>query len=326
VFKRLFGGKDQSQPGDEAAIEQSLAPTRKRLSTRLAEVFGPVDISDATWEDLEVQLIQADVGVRTAIEMVEDLRAMAREAGARRASELPELLHAVMVKTLEDVGKAGQGSSAAPKIAASAPKPTVILMVGVNGSGKTTSIAKLTRRFLDQGKSVVLVAGDTFRAAAIDQLQAWGERAGVTVIAGLPGGDPGAVVFDALGSRAGREADVVLIDTAGRLHTQHNLMSELIKVRAIIARAIPGAPHETLLVLDATTGQNGLLQAKAFTEAVAVTGLILAKLDSSAKGGVAFAVTRELKLPIHFIGTGEGMADLRPFDPAGYASSLLDLG
>lgn len=326
VFKRLFGGKEQSKAGDEAAVEQSLGPSRKRLGTRLAEVFGPVDISDATWEDLEVQLIQADVGVRTAIEMVADLRAMAREAGARRASELPELLYAVMVKTLEAAGASEEHSNLEPNTAtAGAPKPMVILMVGVNGSGKTTSIAKLTRRFLDQGRSVVLVAGDTFRAAAIDQLQAWGERAGVTVIAGLPGGDPGAVVFDALGSRAGREADVILIDTAGRLHTQHNLMSELIKVRAIIARAIPGAPHETLLVLDATTGQNGLLQAKAFTEAVAVTGLILAKLDSSAKGGVAFAVTRELDLPIYFIGTGEGMEDLRPFDPARYASGLLDL-
>ncbi|MCB0217976.1 MAG: signal recognition particle-docking protein FtsY [Chloroflexi bacterium] len=319
MLKRLFGRGDEARPVDQAQAEAAavgLERSRKSLGTRLAEVFGPVDISDRTWEDLEDQLIKADVGVRTAIEMVADLRAKARLAGARRASELPELMQQVMVKVLEGAADA-RPSSAAP------PKPFVILMVGVNGSGKTTTIAKLAELFRSEGRSVLLVAGDTFRAAAIDQLQVWGERLGVPVAAGQPDGDPGAVVFDALSSRQGKAADLIIVDTAGRLHTQHNLMAELVKVRSVIAGLIPDAPHETLLVLDATTGQNGLLQAKAFADAVAVSGLVLSKLDSSAKGGVAFAVTRELGLPIQYIGTGERLGDLLPFDPASYAAGLL---
>ena len=321
MLKRLFGRGDDARPGDKAqadAAAAGLERSRRSLGTRLAEVFGPVDISDQTWEDLEDQLIQADVGVRTAVEMVEDLRAKARYAGARRASELPELMQQVMVKILE-----GAADARHTPAEATIPKPFVILMVGVNGSGKTTTIAKLAERFRAEGRSVLLVAGDTFRAAAIDQLQVWGERVGVPVAAGQPDGDPGAVVFDALSSRQGKASDLIIVDTAGRLHTQHNLMAELIKVRAVVAGLIPGAPHETLLVLDATTGQNGLLQAKAFADAVEVSGLVLSKLDSSAKGGVAFAVTRELGLPIQYIGTGERLEDLVPFDPARYAAGLL---
>ncbi len=321
MLKRLFGRSEEDArvaEREDAAARAGLERTRKSLGTRLAEVFGPVDITDETWEELEARLIQSDIGARTALEMVEDLRAKARYAGARRASELPDLLHQVMVKQL-----AGAADTREAAGDAEPGRPFVILVVGVNGSGKTTTIAKLGHHFVERGQRVLLVAGDTFRAAAIDQLQVWGQRAGAEVIAGQPGGDPGAVVYDALSSRSGKTADVVIVDTAGRLHTQHNLMAELIKVRGVISRVLPGAPQETLLVLDATTGQNGLAQARAFTEAVEVTGLVLAKLDSSAKGGVAFAVTRELGLPILYMGVGEGMDDLLPFDPERYADGIL---
>ena len=334
MFNRLFGRRDEPAAEAEAPpdaqelparnVEEGLAKTRKGLLDRLAEVFGAVDITDRTWDDLEAQLIQADVGVQTAVQMVTELRERARFAGVRRANELPGLLHAVMVRTLESTGAAadapGNGFTAAAK-------PWIVLVVGVNGSGKTTTIAKLAAWHRRQGRAVVLVAADTFRAAAIEQLQAWGARAGVPVVAGQSGGDPGAVVFDALSSTAGSAADVVIIDTAGRLHTQFNLMAELTKVRSVVQRACPEGPHETLLVLDAMTGQNGLQQAKAFTSAVAVTDLGLAKLDSSAKGGVAFAVTRELKLPIRYVGTGERLEDFALFDPVAYVNGVLgDVG
>lgn len=319
MFRRLFGrGDAPASPGERAQIEQSLGKTRTGLMGRLAEVFGPVDIGEATWDELEAQLIRSDVGAQAAVAIVADLREKARQAGVRRASELPDVLHRVMARALAAAAPpAADGPDEAP------PRPYVILVVGVNGSGKTTSIAKLASLHARAGRSVVLVAADTFRAAAIDQLKLWGEAVGVPVIAGQPGGDPGAVVFDALGSHAGRAADVVIVDTAGRLHTQANLMAELVKVRNVIARVMPGAPHATLLVLDATTGQNGLAQAKAFTAAVSVTGLVLAKLDSTAKGGVAFAVVRELGVPIAYVGTGERVADLAPFDAAAYVDGIL---
>lgn len=319
MFKRLFGrGEPAKQAQDDAAVAASLAPTRRGLGARLAEILGAADITDDTWEELEVALIQADVGAATTQDIVQELRTRARNAGARRASELPGILRIVMVRALQVEGADEGDDGAAPDSA-----PTVIFMVGVNGSGKTTTIAKLAGRYHAQGLKVLLVPGDTFRAAAIEQLQSWGARVGVTVSAAAPGADPSSVVFDALASRAAREADVILIDSAGRLHTQHNLMAELVKVRGIIARQIPGAPHQTLLVLDAHTGQNGLAQAKAFTAAVKVDGLVLAKLDSSAKGGVAFAVTRSLGLPVRFVGTGEQMADLEPFEPQAYVAGLL---
>ena len=332
MLKRFFGReRAESKPDAEqlpdagtspspSSIEESLSRTRKSFGTRLAAVFGPVDIADDTWEELEARLIQADVGVRTAVEMVEDLQAKARYAGLRRASELPDLLHAVMVKVLNSVAEDDASDESTPT---EQPKPFIVLMVGVNGSGKTTTIAKLTSLWVRQGQDVVLVAADTFRAAAIEQLQVWGERLGVPVIASQPGGDPGSVVFDALNAKVGTSADIVIVDTAGRLHTQHNLMAELIKVRGVIQKIFPDAPHETLLVLDANTGQNGLIQAKAFAEAVDVSGIVLAKLDSSAKGGVAFAVTRELGLPILYVGTGEALEDLAPFDPEAYADGVL---
>jgi fused signal recognition particle receptor len=323
VLKRLFGRDEpEAQAEDEQQIEASLARTRRGFRDRLAGVFGPVDITEGTWEELEDRLIQSDMGGATAAALVTELREAARYVGVRRADELPELLHTVMVRAL--TGVAAGTTAPAPVVQAATP-PRVTLVVGVNGSGKTTSIAKIAHWHQRQGRSVVLVAADTFRAAAIDQLQIWGERVAVPVVAGQPGGDPGAVVFDALSSTAGRQADELIIDTAGRLHTQANLMAELEKVRRVVQRADATAPHETLLVLDATTGQNGLLQAKAFTAAVAVSGIVLAKLDSSAKGGVAFAVVRELGLPIRFVGTGEQVADWAVFDPAAYAAGVLGL-
>lgn len=317
MLRRLFGRSD-APAQDKGELSQSLEPTRRGLGARLAEILGAADISEQTWEDLELALIQADVGAATAMDLIQELRSRARNAGCRRGKELPPILREVMIRAL-----AVEGDEALEAMTTSGEGPFVAFMVGVNGSGKTTSIAKLAARFQSQGLRVYLVPGDTFRAAAIEQLQRWGERLDLGVAAASPGSDPGAVVFDALGSRAAREADLVLVDSAGRLHTQHNLMAELVKVRGIIARQIQGAPHLTLLVLDAHTGQNGLAQAKAFTQAVKVDGLVLAKLDSSAKGGVAFAVTRSLGLPILFVGTGEAVGDLAPFDAPAYVDGIL---
>ncbi len=303
----------------DVAHDAALGATRRSWLGRLAAVFGPVDIDAETWEDLELQLVAADVGAATAADLVAALKGRASQAGVRRADELPRLLRGVLVRALTE-------PPAADRDAAPAATPRVVLVVGVNGSGKTTTVAKLAHRLAAAGQTVVLVAADTFRAAAIDQLALWAERAGVAIVKGTPGGDPGAVVHDALQSQLGRRADVVLIDTAGRLHTQHNLMQELAKVVAVVGRAVPGAPHETLLVLDATTGQNGLAQARQFMTAAPVDGVVLAKLDGSAKGGIALAIRRELGLPIAFIGTGEGIDDLALFDAGAYADGLLGVG
>ncbi|MCC7018232.1 MAG: signal recognition particle-docking protein FtsY [Ardenticatenales bacterium] len=332
MFERLFGRSGRAgapsaadPPPETASHDAALASTRRGWLSRLGAVFGPIDITTETWDELETQLIAADVGAGTAVALVDALRARASQAGVRRADELPALLRAVMVRALQGGGDPGAGSewATADGAPAAPPRPWVILLVGVNGSGKTTSAAKLARRHAAAGRSVLLVAADTFRAAAIDQLEAWANRAGVGIIKGTPGGDPGAVVFDALRSQAGARADVVIVDTAGRLHTQHNLMAELAKVNGIIGREVPGAPHETLLVLDATTGQNGLAQARQFTAATHVTGLVLAKLDGSAKGGIAFPICRELGIRIAYIGTGEGMDDLAAFDASAYVDGLL---
>ncbi|MFN2115130.1 MAG: signal recognition particle-docking protein FtsY [Anaerolineae bacterium] len=319
MLKRLLGRDDEDK------LEEGLAKTRRGFMDRLASVFGPVDITEDTWDDLEAQLIQSDVGVGTSVDVVTALREEARYAGVRRADELPELLHEVMVDEVRGAARAAGSDDDGDRrdSAAGDGQPHIILVVGVNGSGKTTTIAKLARLYRDAGRSVLLVAADTFRAAAIDQLQIWGDRVGVPVVAGQQGGDPGAVVYDALTSTVGRDADVVIVDTAGRLHTQKNLMAELVKIRGVVDRVVPGSPHETLLVLDATTGQNGLSQAKAFTDAVDVSGVVLAKLDSSAKGGVAFSVTRELGLPIVYVGTGEAIDDLAPFDAGAYVDGVL---
>ncbi len=291
---------------------QGLARTRRVTFGRLAQLLGATDITEATWEDLEALLIQADVGVELTLEILDRLRERVRKEGITRAQDLLPLLREELLALLRRP----------PDIAYRA-RPTVILVVGVNGSGKTTTIAKLAHRFRQQGRQVLLVAADTFRAAAIDQLKTWGERLGVPVIASQPGADPGAVVYDGLQAARKRGVDIVLVDTAGRLHTRYNLMEELKKVRRVAGKVILGAPHHVWLVMDATTGQNALQQARAFKDAVGVTGVILAKLDSSAKGGMAFAIQRELRLPILFVGLGEKPEDLAEFDPEAFVDGLL---
>ncbi|MCS7010950.1 MAG: signal recognition particle-docking protein FtsY [Anaerolineales bacterium] len=289
-----------------------LARTGKAAFGRLASLLGATEIKSETWDELEALLIQADLGIETTESVLEALRHGVRTQGLRAASELHALLERELLARLD------------PPPALEFPaRPSVILIVGVNGSGKTTTIAKLGHRFANQGKRVLLVGADTFRAAAVDQLQIWAERLHLPIIAGQMGADPGAVVYDGVQAAIARGYDLVLVDTAGRLHTRYNLMEELKKVHRVAGKALVGAPHAVWLVLDATTGQNALTQARAFREAVGVTGIILAKLDSSARGGMAFAIQRELKLPILFAGLGEKAEDLTPFDPQAFVKALL---
>lgn len=293
-------------------IFQGLARTRNAVFSRIAALLGASEVTPQVWEELEELLIQADVGVETTLALMERLRRRARDEAILRADHLRDALNEELRALLPTPPPLNLGG-----------RPLdVILIVGVNGSGKTTSIAKLGYRYRQEGRKVLLAAADTFRAAAMDQLRIWGERAGCPVISGPEGGDPGAVVYDALQAARSRGMDMVIVDTAGRLHTRYNLMEELKKVRRVAARSVEGAPHETLLVLDATTGQNALSQARHFLEAVEVTGVILAKLDSTARGGMVFAIARELKLPVRFVGTGEGLDDLAPFDPDAFIQGL----
>ena len=292
---------------------EGLARTSKAAFGRLAGMLGATEIDADTWDDLEALLIQADLGIETTQSVLKALKDAVKRDGLTRASDLRAVLKAELRSRL----------ITPPPIAFSA-KPAVILLVGVNGSGKTTTAAKLGQRFMKEGKKILFGAADTFRAAAVDQLQAWGERLKVEVISGAPESDPGAVAYSAVQAGIARGADVVLIDTAGRLHTRFNLMEELKKVYRVVNKALPDAPHAVWLVLDATTGQNALQQARAFKEAVKVTGVILSKLDSSARGGMAFAIQRELGLPILFAGLGEKPEDLTPFDPDAFVSGILD--
>ncbi len=296
-----------------AKWKAGLARTRQSTFGRLAQLLGATEITEETWEELEALLIQADLGVDLTLEIVEALRDQARREGITRGEALREALRAQLLQRLQP-----------PPPLRFPERPTVIMIVGVNGSGKTTTIAKLAKRYRDQGLNVILGAADTFRAAAIEQLQVWGERLGVPVIAGQPGSDPGAVTYDTVQAAVARGMDLALIDTAGRLHTRYNLMEELKKVRRVASKALFGAPHRVWLVMDATTGQNALQQAKAFKDAVSVTGVILAKLDSSAKGGMAFAIQQQLGLPILFAGLGEGPDDLEPFDPEAFVNGILN--
>lgn len=289
-----------------------LAKTSKTAFGQLANLLGATEITRETWDDLEALLIQADLGIETTGDLLEALRLIVRDQGLTRSEELLEALQRELRARLDD-----------PPVLNWMNKPSVIMVVGVNGSGKTTTIAKLGQRFQSDGKTLIFCAADTFRAAAVDQLQVWGDRLGVDVIAGAPESDPGAVAFNAIQSGVARGVDLVLVDTAGRLHTRFNLMEELKKVHRVVGKALPGAPHAIWLVLDATTGQNALQQAKAFKEAVDVTGVILAKLDSSARGGMAFAIQRELGLPILFAGLGEKPEDLTPFDPDAFIRGIL---
>jgi len=294
--------------------KSGLARTRNTTFGRIANVLGMSDLDHETWEDLEAMLIQADLGVETTEMLLQSLREQAKAEGWTKAEQLKSGLEENLASLIVTP----------PVFEFNPDGPTVVLVVGVNGSGKTTSTAKLGKRFSENGKKVVLAAADTYRAAAVEQLENWGSRLNLRVVSGQSGGDPGAVTYDAIQSAAARREDLVLIDTAGRLHTRFNLMEELKKVHRVSGKALPGAPHAVWLVMDATTGQNALQQAIAFKEAVQVTGVILAKLDSSARGGMAFAIQQTLGLPILYAGLGEGADDLQPFDPDAFIKSILE--
>jgi len=305
---------EERRRGLFSRLRENMAKSRQALGAELhSSVFQTLD--EEAWERLEETLIYADVGAATTARIVERLETEA-EAGELAGGEQ---LTRRLTELLADAARAGQDHIDLRE------RPTVILMVGVNGTGKTTTIGKIAWHLQKEfGRSVLLAAGDTFRAAAVEQLEAWGERAGSDVIRAAEGSDPGAVAFDAISAARARGHDVVIIDTAGRLHTQEHLMEELAKVRRVIERQLPGAPHETLLTIDATTGQNGLRQALLFREAVDVTGIVLTKLDGTAKGGIALAIAQELGVPVKLIGIGEALDDLRPFDPHDFARALLE--
>lgn len=292
-----------------------LARTRNSAFGRIQGLLGQSDITNDTWDGLEEALLQADVGAATTERLIDGLRARAKTQGITRADQLRDALKAELTALL------------------GAPKPPaydstrlleIMMVIGVNGSGKTTSIAKLAKRYNARGRAVLLAACDTFRAAAIDQLQIWGERNGVSVIAGEINSDPGAVAFNAIQAAYARKSNLLIVDTAGRLHTKHNLMNELKKIHKVLQTNVHEAPHQTLLVIDAANGQNAIAQAKGFKDAVGVTGVVLTKLDGTPKGGVAFAIAHELGLPIQFIGTGEKADDLAEFDAAQFVNDLFD--
>lgn len=293
-------------------IRSGLSRTRTAVVDRIVEAVGTRRLDDDALEEIEEILISADVGVDTALAIVDGLRTRAR---ATPEADTFDMLQAELQEIL--AGEEGFDASLLPT------RPYVLLVVGINGVGKTTTIGKLGQRYAEAGRKVLMAAGDTFRAGAVAQLQVWAERSGADIIRAQQGADPGAVVFDAVEAAKARDADVLLVDTAGRLHTKVNLMEELKKVRRSLAKACDGAPHDTLLVLDATTGQNALAQARTFHEAVPLTGLALTKLDGSARGGIAFALRRELGVPIRLIGVGEGINDMQSFDGAEFVSALL---
>ena len=302
-------------------LVSSLTKTRESVFTDVSEVFERKVIDDDLWEELEELLIAGDVGLETAEVLVGAVRDRVRAEKITEPARAREVLQQEMVRLLrrhDSVGRVHGGLRMLPGLL------TVILIVGVNGAGKTTSIGKLAAYLKESGRRVVLAAGDTFRAAAIEQLQMWGERAGVPVIAQAPGGDPAAVVYDAWQHASATRADVLIVDTAGRLHTKFNLMEELRKVRRVLERQDDKAPHEVLLVLDATTGQNAIIQAREFTKVAGVTGIILTKLDGTSKGGMAFAIAEELKLPIKFVATGEKIEDAAPFEADEFVRGLFD--
>ncbi|MGF1505245.1 MAG: signal recognition particle-docking protein FtsY [Anaerolineae bacterium] len=296
-------------------FRDSLKRTRQAFFGRVAQMLGATEIDEETWEDIEALLVQADMGISTATSLVETLRERVTSEGLTTRDQLESALKDELRNLLADDTET---ALATPRLL------TVILIVGVNGSGKTTSIAKLAHRFKQEGRAVILAAADTFRAAAIEQLQTWGERADVPVIAGQPNGDPGAVTYDAIRSARARKSDLLIVDTAGRLPTNYNLMKELEKIHTVARKNVHEAPHEVWLVVDGTTGQNALNQAKHFKDAVEVTGVIVTKLDSTARGGMVFAIGHDLDLPVRYIGVGEGLEDLLPFDPDAFVDSLFE--
>lgn len=296
-------------------LRASLSRTRRSVFGQIVNVLGMGEIDDETWEDLEALLIQADLGVETSTNLIETLQKRVEKEGLHSSDQLLDALKEEMRIILGE----------SPEFPLEQPRQlTVVMVVGVNGSGKTTTIGKLAHYYSERNRKVMMAAGDTFRAAAIDQLRIWSERADVPLVAGQPGGDPAAVAYDGIRASRARGYDLLLIDTAGRLHTKFNLMRELEKVSSVCRKSVHSAPHEVLLVLDAPTGQNALTQAEKFKESVNVTGVILAKLDSTSKGGIVFPIYRELGLPVRFIGTGEGLSDLAPFDADLFIDSLFE--
>ena len=315
----LFGppesGEKKESKGLFDRFQKAVASTRQSLMSRVEEALrGKTEFDETLWTGLEEALIAGDVGMATTGEVLQAVRAQAKRGQLEDAAAVKTALKGQLLNLLQAASN-GRGQPQIP--------PVVVLVVGVNGTGKTTTIGRLAYQWTQQGKKVLLCAGDTFRAAAIEQLEIWGRRAGCDVIKQQPGADPSAVIFDALSAAKARQVDCVIADTAGRLHTKSNLMAELDKIRRTCQRVIPGAPHEVLLVMDATTGQNGLQQARLFTETAGVTGIVLTKLDGTAKGGVVLAIAREMRLPIRYVGVGEQKDDLLPFDAAQFIDSLF---
>ncbi|HKW17543.1 MAG TPA: signal recognition particle-docking protein FtsY [Terriglobales bacterium] len=315
MIQTLFSSTEK-KAGLFERMKEAVARTRENLSERIDEVVAfSKEIDRSTLDDLEATLIGADLGSATTHQVLEKLRERADRKQIKNGEELKRLLKEELLAILNTANT--------PPVERAEGVPEVILVVGVNGTGKTTTIGKLAQTFRAEGETVLMCAADTFRAAAIEQLEVWGQRTGVEVIRTRAGGDPAAVLFDALEAANARHIDCVIVDTAGRLHTKTNLMAELEKMRRTAQRLIPGAPHEVLLVIDATTGQNGLQQARQFTDAAAVTGVVLTKLDGTAKGGVVIAIARELGLPVRYVGVGEKAGDLLPFDPKEFVESLF---
>ena len=304
----------KSGAGWTARLKEGLARTRKVLNTDLKDLFAGGPIDEAFFDELETTLLLADVGVSATEQLIGDLRATVRREGLRERQQLKGALREALLRLLKPI---------AVPLVVDSPQPFIVMLAGVNGAGKTTSIGKIAKYYQQQGKSILLAAGDTFRAAAREQLQVWGERNNVAVIA-QQSGDAAAVIFDAINAAKARSIDIVLCDTAGRLPTQLHLMEEIAKVKRVIAKAVPGAPHEILLVLDANTGQNALNQVKTFDDALGVTGLVLTKLDGTAKGGVIAAIARAYKIPVRFIGVGEAVDDLQPFSAEEFVDASLD--
>ena len=315
MIQTLFGSVPE-EPSLLDRLKSGIQKTRAGLVSRLEDTLaGRKEIDAALLEELEYTLIAADIGVKTTNEILELIRQKVSRKLLVDAQELRQLIREHLVEVLRATQR--------PLVRVSQP-PAVVMIVGVNGTGKTTTIGKLAQRYRAEGRSVLLCAADTFRAAAIEQLEIWGQRTSAELIRQKPGADPSAVLFDAIQAGRSRRIDYVIVDTAGRLHTKSNLMAELEKMRRTASRLIPGAPHEVLLVMDATTGQNGLEQARRFTEASGVTGIVLAKLDGTAKGGVVIPIARELNLPIRYVGVGEKPDDLLPFEPERFIASLFE--
>jgi fused signal recognition particle receptor len=295
-------------------FNQSLKKTRQAFFGKIANMIGATEIDDETWDDVEALLIQADLGIETALAVVEAVRTRSEKEGVTTEEQMRQILKEELLNLLPEPTPSALED---PRLL------TVILIVGVNGSGKTTSAAKLAHRLKGDGWKLMMAAADTFRAAAIDQLQRWGERVDVPVIAGQPNADPGAVTYDAIRAARARDRDLLLVDTAGRLHTKFNLMKELQKIRSVAKKSVHDAPHEVWLVVDGTTGQNALNQAKHFKQDVGVTGVIITKLDSTARGGMVFAIGHQLDLPVRYIGVGEKLEDLVPFDRQAFVDALF---